>query len=140
LCGWEKQKRSRRDVMKPTIAMLIALGLAISGAAMAEEKTGDAPGGTGVEQSTESMGATDKQGGAGMPGSGAGAQTEGGMNSTDQGGTGIKGSAEGEGATEKSTEDKTAPMGSKEGMSTGNAPGGTGVEQSTEGEGATKKN
>jgi hypothetical protein len=63
-----------------------------------------------------------------------------GTNSTDEGGTGIKGSAEGKGATDKSTEDKEAPMGSKEGMSSGNAPGGTGVEQSTEGQGSTNKN
>ena len=41
-------------------------------------------------------------------------------------GTGIKGSAESRGATDKSTEDKTAPMGSPTGMSSGNAPGGTG--------------
>jgi hypothetical protein len=58
----------------------------------------------------------------------------------DEVGTGIKGSAEGKGATDKSTEDPTAPTGSKSGMSTGNAPGGTGVEQSTEGQGSTNKN
>jgi hypothetical protein len=109
---------------------------------MGADNTGNAPGGTGVEQSTESMGATDKQGGAGViPDSGAGsAQMKGGVNSTDQGGTGIKGSAESRGATDKSTEDREAPMGSKEGMSSGNAPGGTGVEQSPEGQGATNKN
>jgi hypothetical protein len=55
-------------------------------------------------------------------------------------GTGIKGSAESRGATDKSTEDKTAPMGSPTGMSSGNAPGGTGVEQSSQGQGATNKN
>jgi hypothetical protein len=63
-----------------------------------------------------------------------------GVNSTDEGGTGIKGSAEGKGATNKSTEDSTAPMGSKTGMSTDNAPRGTGVEQSTEAQGSTNKN
>jgi hypothetical protein len=48
------------------------------------------------------MGATNKQGGAGMvPNSGAGAwQIKGGVNSTDQGGTGIKGNAESRSATE----------------------------------------
>jgi hypothetical protein len=39
----------------------IAIGLMVSGAAFAGENTGNAPGGTGVEQSTESMGATNKQ-------------------------------------------------------------------------------
>jgi hypothetical protein len=110
--------------------------------ALAADNTGNAPGGTGVEESTESMGATNKQGGAGvMPDSGAGSmQLKGGVNSTDQGGTGVKGSAESRGPTDKSTEDKGAPMSSKEGMSSGNAPGGTGVEESSQGEGATNKN
>jgi hypothetical protein len=81
------------------------------------------------------MGATNKQGDTSATG-----QMNSGANSTDMGGTGMKGSAEGKGATDKSTEDTTAPMGSKSGMSTGNAPGGTGVEQSTEGQGSTNKN
>ena len=67
-------------------------------------------------------------------------QMKSGVNSTDQGGTGIKASAEGDGGTNKSTEDPTAPTGSQTGASTGNAPGGTGVEQSTEGQGSTNKN
>jgi hypothetical protein len=96
--------------------MLIALIGLSAGAAIAGDKTGNAPGGTGIEQSTESMGATDKQGDTSAPG-----QMKSGTNSTDEGGTGIKGSAEGKGATDKSTEDKEAPMGSKEGMSSGNA-------------------
>lgn len=116
-----------------TSTMLIALVSA--GAAIAGDKTGNAPGGTGIEQSTESMGATDKQGDTSAPG-----QMKSGTNSTDEGGTGIKGSAEGKGATDKSTEDKEAPMGSKEGMSSGNAPGGTGVESSSQGQGAGNKN
>jgi len=116
-----------------TTTMLVALFS--TGAVLAGDKTGNAPGGTGVEQSTESMGATNKQGDTSVTG-----QMKSGANSSDEGGTGIKGSAEGKGATDKSTEDKGAPMGSKEGMSTGNAPGGTGVEQSTEGQGSTNKN
>ena len=104
-----------------TIAIAVALGFA-AGAGMAGDKTGNAPGGTGVEQSTEPMGATNKQGES------ATGQMKSGENSSDEGGTSIKGSAEGKGATNKSTEDKGAPMGSKSGMSTGNAPGGTGVE------------
>lgn len=116
-----------------TTTMLVALFS--TGAVLAGDKTGNAPGGTGVEQSTESMGATNKQGDTSVTG-----QMKSGANSSDEGGTGIKGSAEGKGATDKSTEDKGAPMGSKESMSTGNAPGGTGVEQSTEGQGSTNKN
>jgi hypothetical protein len=61
-----------------------------------------------------------------------------GANSTDQGGTGVKGSSEGNGANDKSTEDKGAPMGSQAGSSAGNAPGGTGVETSSQGEGSKK--
>ena len=118
-----------------TIAIAVAFGVLTATASIAGEKTGNAPGGTGIEQSTESMGATDKQGDTKPMG-----QMKDGMNSSDEGGTGIKGSAEGKGATNKSTEDNGAPMGSKEGMSTGNAPGGTGIEQSTESEGATNKN
>lgn len=116
-----------------TSTMLIAL--VSTGGAFAADNTGNAPGGTGIEQSTESMGATNKQGDTSAPG-----QMKTGADSTEEGGTGIKGSAEGKGATNKSTEDPTAPMGSKTGMSTGNAPGGTGVEQSSEGQGSTNKN
>jgi hypothetical protein len=47
--------------MKLTTSM-IAIGLLITGAAIAAEDTGNAPGGTGIEQSTEGMGATNKQG------------------------------------------------------------------------------
>jgi hypothetical protein len=76
-----------------------------------------------------------------MPSTGAGsAQIKGGPNSIDEGGTGIKGSADGRGATDKSTEDMSAPMGSREGESSGNAPGGTGIETSSQGDGATNKN
>ena len=80
--------------MKSITAALIVLGLT-SGAALAAGNTGNAPGGTGVEQSTESMGATNKQGDTSATG-----QMKSGVNSTDMGGTGIKGSAEGKGATE----------------------------------------
>lgn len=44
-----------------TIAIAAAFCLA-AGTAMAADNTGNAPGGTGIEQSTESMGATNKQG------------------------------------------------------------------------------
>jgi hypothetical protein len=105
---------------------------------MATNDSGNAAGGTGVEESAESKGATNKQGNAGMmPNSGAGsAQMKAGPNSSDQGGTGVKASAQGEGATNKSTEDPGAPMGSNSGASAGNASGGTGVETSSQGEGA----
>ena len=93
--------------------MFLALGLGGSTAALAADDTGNAPGGTGVEQSTAGHGATDKQGGV-MPRSGAGASQMKGVNSTDQGGTGIKGSAAGRGATDKSTED-TGPDGLRRG-------------------------
>ena len=104
---------------------------------MAADDTGNAPGGTGIEESTESKGATNKQGNAGMmPSTGAGsAQIKGGPNSSDEGG-----SAESRGATDKSTEDMGTPKGSREGQSSGNAPGGTGIETSSQGEGATNKN
>ena len=109
---------------------------------MATDNTGNASGGTGIEQSTESKGATNKQGNAGMmPSTGAGsAQIKGGPNSSDEGGTGIKGSAESRGATDKSTEDMGAPKGSREGQSSGKALGGTGIETSSQSEGATNKN
>jgi hypothetical protein len=135
LLVWGSNPNQGENVMKSITAVIIALGLATSGAAIAADNTGNAPGGTGVEQSTESMGATDKQGDTSAQG-----QMQSGPNSTDQGGTGIKGSAEGRGATDKSTEDKTAPMGSTTGMSSGNAPGGTGVEDSSQGKPSTEKN
>lgn len=107
--------------MKST-ALLIALTLGTSGAAFAADNTGNAPGGTGIEQSTDSVGATNKQGDTRPAG-----QMQSGANSTDEGGTGIKGSAEGKGANDKSTEDRGAPMGTKEGMTTGNTPSESGV-------------
>ena len=119
------------DSLNDAIAVAVAV---TAGAAIAGDKTRNAPGGTGVEQSTEFMGATDKQGDTKSMGA-----MKDGPNSSDEGGTGIKGSSEGNGATNKSTEDPTAPMGDKSGMSTGNARG-TGVEQSTEGQGSTNKN
>jgi hypothetical protein len=85
-----------------TSTMLIAL--VSTGAAFAADNTGDTPGGTGIEQSTEFMGATNKQGDTSAPG-----QMKTGANSTDR----HLGSAEGKGATDKSTEDPTAPIGSK---------------------------
>ena len=74
-----------------------------------------------------------------MPNSGAGSATMNGVNSNDQGGTGVKASAQRDGATNKSTKDQGAPMGSNTGASAGNAPGGTGVETSSQGEGSKNK-
>ena len=48
--------------MKSTTSVIIALGLLTSSAALAADNTGNAPGGTGIEQSTRMMGATNKQG------------------------------------------------------------------------------
>jgi len=136
-------------------AAALAFGLAGT-AALAADATGDAPdaksetivkdnaanapGGTGVEESTENQGATNKQGlsEATPPASGAGSVQRGGDNSSDQGGTGVKGSADSEGASNKSTQDPGA-TGLNEGPSTGNAPGGTGAEKSAEGQGAQNK-
>ena len=125
-------------------AAALAFGLAGT-AALAADATGDAPdaksditivkdnaanapGGTGVEESTENQGATNKQGlsEATPPASGAGSVQAGGDNSSDQGGTGVEGSAD------KSTQGPGA-TGLNEGPSTGNAPGGTGAEKSAEG-------
>jgi hypothetical protein len=51
---------------------------------IATDNSGNAPGGTGVEESTQSKGATNKQGTAGMmPNSGAGSATMNGANSSD---------------------------------------------------------
>ena len=129
-----------------TTAAVLAFGLSAT-AALAGDPKGDAPGaksditivtndtgnasgGTGVEESSESQGATNKQGlnDAMPPASGAGSAQGGGDNSSDQGGTGVKASADSEGATNKSTEDPGA-TGMNEGASSGNAPGGTGVER-----------
>jgi len=103
-------------------AAALAFGLAGT-AAFAADATGDvpdaksditivkdnaanAPGGTGVEESTENQGATNKQGlsEATPPASGAGSVQAGGDNSSDQGGTGVEGSTDSEGATNKSTQ------------------------------------
>ena len=139
-----------------TTAAVLAFGLSAT-AALAGDPKGDAPGaksditivtndtgnasgGTGVEESSESQGATNKQGlnDAMPPASGAGSAQGGGDNSSDQGGTGVKASARLEGATNKSTEDPGA-TGMNEGASSGNAPGGTGVEKSADGQGAKNK-
>jgi hypothetical protein len=137
-------------------AAALAFGLTAT-AALAADATGDAPGAksditiaadtgnapaTGVEESTQSQGATNKQGlnesGTTPPASGAGSEQGGGALSSDQGGTGVKGSAQSKGATNKSTEDPGA-TGMNEGASSGNAPGGTGVEKNAEGQGAQNK-
>jgi hypothetical protein len=85
------------------------------------DNTANAPGGTGVEESTESKGATSKQGlnEATPPASGAGSVQGGGDNSSDQGGTGA--------------------TGLNEGPSTGYARGGSAAEKSAEGQGAQNK-
>jgi hypothetical protein len=138
-------------------AAALAFGLAGT-AALAADATGDAPGAksditmvtdtgnapaTGVEESTQSQGATNKQGlndsGTTPPASGAGSEQGGSALSSDQGGTGIKGSEQSQGATNKSTEDPGAKTGMNQGSSTGNTGGDTGVEKSTEGQGAQNK-
>ena len=148
LCVRRPSIRSKLTLLSTAAAL--AFGLAGT-AALAADATGNAPGaksditivkdnaanapgGTGVEESTESQGATNKQGlsEATPPASGAGSVQAGGDNSSDQGGTGVEGSADSEGATNKSTQDPGA-TGLNEGPSTGNAPGGTGAEKSAEG-------
>jgi hypothetical protein len=105
-----------------------------------KDNAGNAPGGTGVEESTQSQGTTNKQGlsEATPPASGARSVQGGGDNSSDQGGTGVKASSDSEGATNKSTQDPGA-TGMNEGASSGSAPGGTGVEKSAEGQGEKNK-
>ena len=146
----------RSDLNLLTAAAVLAFGLTAT-AAFAEDPKGDAPGaksditivkndtgnasgGTGVEESTESQVVTNKQGmnDAMPPTSGAGPAQGGGDNSSDQGGTGVKASADSEGATNKSTEDPGA-TGMNEGANAGNAAGGTGVEKSAQGQGAKNK-
>ena len=123
-----------------TAAAVLAFGLTAT-AAFAEDPKGDAPGaksditivkndtgnasgGTGVEESTESQGVTNKQGmnDAMPPASGAGSAQGGGDNSSDQGGTGVKASA-----------DSKAPPTSRP-----RTPA-TGVEKSAQGQGAKNK-
>src|SRR5262245_16895884 len=138
-------------------AAAFAFGLTAT-AVLAADATGDAPGAksditivtndtgnapaTGVEDSTESQGATIKQGlnesGAMPPASGAGSEQGGGALPSDQGVTGVKGNEHSQGATNKSTQDPGA-TGMNEGASTGNAPGGPGAEQSAQGQGAQNK-
>jgi len=115
-----------------TTAALLALGFSAANAA-----DNSAPGGTGVVQSTEGKGATNKD--TTMPMVSMGSKD--GANTGMQPGSGIEDSAAGKGATDKQGMDET--KGSKTqmgGASSGTAPGGTGVEQSSEGEGATQTN
>ena len=95
------------------------------------------PGGTGVEQSTEGQGATNKDTTTNTPmGAKAGSPT--GM----QPGTGVEDSVQGEGATNKQGVNETKPgngAANMGGASAGNAAGGTGVETSSQGEGSQNK-
>ena len=109
--------RSKLTLLSTAITLLstaAVLAFALAGTAtVAADATSDAPGaksditivkgnaanargGTGVEESTESQVATNKQGlsEATPPASGAGSVQSGGDNSSDQGGTGVKGSAD----------------------------------------------
>ena len=122
---------------KQIIALIVAVALPLSiSIAQAAENT--APGGTGVEQSTESQGATNKDTTTTAPtGSKSGPSTG------TEPGTGVEDSVQGEGATNKAGKDdmEEGKGGTGTGgASSGNAPGGTGVEQSTEGQGSTNKN
>ena len=116
-----------------TTASVLVLGISF---AQAADKT--APDGTGVEQSTEGQGATNKDTSTMAPSgnmSGPATGTE--------PGTGVEDSTQGEGATNKhSMDDMKEGKGGTNmgGASSGNAPGGTGVEQSSEGQGSTNKN
>jgi len=104
-------------------------------AANAEDKT--APGGSGVVQSTEGKGATDKDTTTTAPmGSKAGDATG------KEPGTGVEDTVQGEGATNKAgmPDDKEGKAKNMGGASSGTAPGGTGVEDSSEGKGSTNKN
>ena len=122
-----------RSTLIITTAALLALGLS---AANAADNT--APGGTGVEQSTEGKGATDKDTSTMAPmGSKTGASTG------TEPGTGVEDSVQGEGANNKQgMDDMKEGKGATNmgGAATGNAPGGTGVEDSAEGKGSMPKN
>jgi hypothetical protein len=117
-----------------TLVASAALITIAASAANAEDKT--APGGSGVVQSTEGKGATDKDTTNKMAPEG---DKSGQSSGNAPGGSGVEESAEGKGATNKQGMDM-APMGEKSGASSGTAPGGTGVEDSSEGKGATNKN
>ena len=113
-------------------ATVLALGIGVANAA---DKT--APGGTGVEQSTEGQGATNKDTTTNTTmGAKAGSAT--GM----QPGTGVEDSVQGEGATNKQGVNETKPgngAANMGGASAGNAAGGTGVETSSQSEGSQNK-
>ena len=115
-----------------TTAVILALSLT---AAQAADKT--APGGTGVEQSTEGQGVTNKDTST-MPGESSKAGSPTGM----EPGTGVEDSVQGEGATNKQGVNGTkSGQGATNigGPSSGNAPGGTGVETSSQSEGSKNK-
>ena len=122
-----------RSTLIVTTAALLALGLS---AANAADNT--APDGTGVEQSTEGKGATDKDTTTTTPmGSKAGDATG------KEPGTGVEDSVQGEGATNKQGMDdmKEGKGGTNMGgAASGNAPGGTGIEDSEAGKGSQNKN
>jgi hypothetical protein len=135
-----------------TTAAALAFGLTASAAfaedapgatqdiTIVKDSAGNAPGGTGVEQSSEGQAATQK-GDAAMPDSGASSGQAASDPTGTEPGTGVEDSVQGEGATNKagmddSKEGKGANLG---GPSSGNAPGGTDVEKSAEGQGAKNK-
>jgi hypothetical protein len=122
----------RSYLLVTSAAAILALGLTTAHAA---DKT--APEGTGVGQSTEGQGATNKDTSTGAPmGSKTGAPTG------TEPGTGVEDTVQGEGATTKQgMDDKKEGKGATDmgGAPTGNAPGGTGVEPSSQGEGSQDK-
>ena len=126
----------RQNLTLLAAATVLVVGMTASYAA------DNAPGGTGVTQSTEGKGATNKDTST-MAREGAGSAQSGGPATGEQPGTGVEDSAQGEGATTKQgvNETKTgngAPnMG---GASADNAAGGTGVESSSQGAGSQNKN
>jgi hypothetical protein len=135
LAFWSHQTNPRRDKMRFFPILMLTATMALCGSAYSADKT--APGGTGVEQSTEGQGATNKDTTTNTPmGSKSGSAT--GM----QPGTGVEDNVQGEGATTKQGVNETKPGNATPNMggaSAGNAAGGTGVETSSQAEGAKNK-
>ena len=124
--------------MRSSLTLITAASVLALGMSMAQAAENTAPGGTGVEQSTEGQGATNKDTETTAPGG-----DKSGPSTGTEPGTGVEDSTQGEGATNKQGKDdmKEGKGGTGTGgASTGNAPGGTGVEQSSEGQGSTNKN
>jgi hypothetical protein len=123
--------------MRSTTLAISALALFALGLTSAQAADNTVPGGTGIEQSTEGQGATNKDTETNTPMGAAGGPSTG-----LEPGTGVEDSVQGEGATAKQgkPDDEEGKTGMNTGTSTSTAPGGQGVEKSVEGEGAMQKN